>query len=217
MKQISQNEWQRLLYMFISDDEMRPVFCKPFEDGDYVCATDTNVLIRVAKKYIDGDFKTDKKTPDVSRVMPEHSPKYIITDANLKDAFARLGIDYNLMSIDCQECDNEGEVQWHYTDRDGDEHFMSGECPCCHGTEVVRNGSGKMCEIDNECFDARYVLLIYHVISTIGIRHVDVSVDPRRQFLFHVADGVDVVIMPLAIERLKRITYPCAKIKIARL
>lgn len=217
MKQISQNEWRRLLYLFTADNGFRPVLFNPFEEGDYVCATDANVLIRVAKKYIYGDFKTDKRTPDVSRVMPELNPKYIITDANLQDAFVRLGIDYNLMLIDCAECNSEGEVRWHYIDHDGDEHFMYAECPCCQGTKVVQNGSGKMCKIDSECFDARYILLLYHVISTLGIRHVDVTVDPRRQFLFHVAEGVDVVIMPLATEGLKRITYPCAKIKIARL
>lgn len=51
MRQLTPDGWRNLLYLFVADEEtMRPVMMKPFEQGGYVCASDTHVLIRVAKK-----------------------------------------------------------------------------------------------------------------------------------------------------------------------
>ena len=63
MKELTPNEWHKLLNRYVADAEaMRPVMMKPFEQDGYVCASDTHILIRVAKRYITNDYSTDKTT-----------------------------------------------------------------------------------------------------------------------------------------------------------
>lgn len=144
MKELTQAEWRRLLTLFVADTEdMRPVLMKPFEQNGYVCATNSHALIRVAKKFISEDFSTDKLTPDVAGVMPEHNPISAITIDTLRGEFVRQQIDYDLTTADCPDCDDEGEVKWEYTDTDGDKHKMWAECPCCGGTGIIPNGINK--------------------------------------------------------------------------
>ena len=34
---------------------------------------------------------------------------------------------------ECVECEGSGEVEWEYTDQDGEIHFRDSDCPVCHG------------------------------------------------------------------------------------
>ena len=202
MKQISNSEWHRLLNMYVADEEsMRPGLMKPFEQDGYVCSTDTHTLIRVDKKYITDDYTTQLQVPTVSKVIPKPNPTFAITDDGLRKAFSILGINYDTTTVDCPECDDECEVEWEYTDRDGDKHTMWGECPCCNGTGKVPNGADKYCGIGDNTICSYFMLLLYHVMLSLGVKKVKGTFGNRGQILFQIGDGIDVVVMSYILDK----------------
>lgn len=202
MKQISNSEWHRLLNLYVADEEsMRPALMNPFEQDGYVCATDTHTLIRVDKKYITDDYTTQSKVPNVSKVIPVPNPTFAITDNELRKAFSILRIDYDATTVDCPECDDECEVEWEYTDRDGDKHTMYGECPSCNGTGRVPNGADKICEIGDKTICSHFILLLYHVMIALGIGEIKGTFGDKGQILFHVENGIDVVVMSCLLDK----------------
>lgn len=197
MKELTQAEWHRLLTLFVADaEDMRIALMKPFEQDGYVCATNANIILRVDKKFISEDFSTGKQLPDVASVMPEHNPISAITMDTLKGEFVRQQIDYDTTTVDCPYCDDECEVEWEYTDHDGDTHKMWAECPCCGGTGILPNGINKKCQVIGATINAHYMLLIYHVMLALGIDKAELTRGEREQILFHIAEGIDVVVMP---------------------
>ncbi len=202
MRQLTPDGWRNLLYLFVADEEcMRPVMMKPFEQGGYVCASDTHVLIRVAKKYITDDYSTPAKAPDVSRIIPAQPPTSKICASELRKAFTILGMDYDTTTIDCIECDNDCEVEWKYTDRDGDEHTKYAECPCCNGTGRVPNGADKYCEIGSNLVCAYFMLLLYRAMMELKVEEVKVSAGCNRPLKFNIGDGIDIVVMPCILDK----------------
>lgn len=209
MNELNPAQWRKLLRYFVADEEtMRPVMRTPFEQNGYVCASDTRVLIRVAKKYITDDYTTDKKTPDVADVIPPSKPLFAIGIENLRAAFVQRGINYDDLKIPCYHCDDESEVEWEFTDSDGDKHTMWAECPCCGGSGSIPNGTNHYLEIGECTISAYFMLLLYRTMVELGIDKVNVSKGNRQQFLFEIADGIDVLVMPciLANKRVKGIT-----------
>lgn len=202
MRQLTPDGWRNLLYLFVADEEtMRPVMMKPFEQGGYVCASDAHVLIRVAKKYITDDYSTPAKAPDVSRIIPAQPPTSKICANELRKAFTILGMDYDTTTIDCIECDNDCEVEWKYTDRDGDEHTKYAECPCCNGTGRVPNGADKYCEIVSNLVRAYFMLLLYRAMMELKVEEVKVSAGCNRPLKFNIGDGIDIVVMPCILDK----------------
>lgn len=197
MKELTQAEWHRLLTLFVADaEDMRPALMKPFEQDGYVCATNAYIILRVAKRFISEDFSTDKHLPDVASVTPEHNPISAITIDTLRGEFVRQKIDYDTTTADCPDCDDECEVEWEYTDTDGDKHKMWAECPCCGGTGIIPNGINKKCQVIGETIIVHYMLLLYHVMFALGVDKAEITRGKREQILFHIAEGVDVVVMP---------------------
>ena len=202
MRQLSPDGWRNLLNLFVAgEDEKRPVMMKPFEQGEYVCASDTHILIRVAKKYITDDYSTTAKTPDVSRIFSSAPPTLKISVRELRKAFTILGMDYDTTTIDCIECDSDCEVEWKYTDRDGDEHSKWAECPCCNGTGRVPNGADKYCEIDSNLVCAYFMLLLYRAMMELEVDEVKVTTGCNRPIMFNIGDGIDVVVMPCILNK----------------
>lgn len=202
MRQLTPDGWRNLLYLFVAgEEEMRPVFMKPFGRDGYVCASDTHILIRVAKKYITDDYTTTAKTPDVRLIFPAQPPTFKINLRELRKAFTILGMDYDTTTIDCIECDSDCEVEWRYTDRDGDEHTKYAECPCCNGTGQAPNGADRYCEIGSNLVCAHFMLLLYRTMMELEIDEVKVSVGTLSPTMFYLADGIDIVVMPCILNK----------------
>ena len=201
MIQLNSAEWRSLLRKFVADaSELRLVLQVPFEQDGYVCATDTHVLIRVAKRYISDDYLTDRLTPNVAKVMPEYNPRFTISTDNLRGAFIQKNINYDVLTGYCPECNEECEVKWKYTDLDGDEHTMYAECPCCYGTGRIPNGINHYLEVGKCTVNAYFMLLLYHAMMKLGVNNAEVSIDNTRPVLFTLAEGVDIIIMPTNLE-----------------
>lgn len=197
MRKLNSAEWRILLCLFVAGEaEMRPVLMKPFENGCLVCASDSHILLLVDKKYISDDYSTDKKTPDVSNIIPQANPKYRLALFEIKRALNKLNIDYDTTKVECPYCNDECEVEWEYTDFDGDKHTMWAECPCCVGSGYIPNGSHRYCEVLGNYILAYYVVLLYRVMITIGVDSVKITKGGRGQLCFNVADGINVIIMP---------------------
>ena len=216
MQQLNSVEWRRLLRLFVAGaEEMRQVMMKPFEQDGWVCASDSHVLLRVDKSYITDDYSTDKKTPNVDSVIPQYKPQFTVTKTDLITALVKLNIDYNETKVECPYCDEECEVEWEYTDYDGDKHTMWGECPCCSGSGYIRNGINRFCEVNGSHLNAHYVILLYQVMKDLSIDKVAVTVGNMRQLRFKITQGVDLVIMPCNLDN-KR-SKSVASIKIFKL
>lgn len=74
---------------------------------------------------------------------------------------------------------------------------MWAKCPCCHGSGRQPNAIGNTFKVAGMTVNAHYMLLIYHVMLKLGIDSVDVTVGSRLQLLFHIADGVDIIVMTI--------------------
>lgn len=216
MRQLNSAEWRRLLRLFVADaEEMRPVLMTPFEQDGWVCSTDNHVILRVDKKFIKDDYSTTKKTPKVASVMPQYDPEFAITKTDLIQAFVRLHLDYNETEADCPYCDEECEVEWEYTDHDGDKHTMWAECPCCGGSGHLRNGINRYCELNGANLNSHYLILLYHVMTDLAIDRATVTIGSMRQLRFNIAQGVDIVIMPVILKDIR--SKSVASIKITKL
>lgn len=119
----------------------------------------------------------------------------------MRKAFTILGMDYDTTTIDCIECDNDCEVEWKYTDRDGDEHTKYAECPCCNGTGRVPNGADKYCEIVSNLVRAYFMLLLYRAMMELKVEEVKVSAGCNRPLKFNIGDGIDIVVMPCILDK----------------
>lgn len=73
---------------------------------------------------------------------------------------------------------------------------MWAECPCCGGTGIIPNGINKKCQVIGETIIVHYMLLLYHVMFALGVDKAEITRGKREQILFHIAEGVDVVVMP---------------------
>lgn len=201
---MKKKEIEELLESFVSDDERRAKFQRPWRDGDYVFASDTHIMIRV-----DGSM-TDKQYPVSPCKMPfqwEQEPKEYITldafndalnDAPLEDEVEECG-----ENIKCHECQGTGMVYWEY------EHWEKlFDCPVCDGegyierTRWVPTGrkivsSMAYIQVKDKYFRADYIDQIRATMQTIGINQVGVIVlDNNSPAFFRLNNEVEIVLMP---------------------
>ncbi len=143
-------------------------------------------------------------------------------DMRVKIDFADIGAAYDkvekyvettkvtLDEVDeCLDCGGTGEVDWEYTDLDGNTHYMSEECPVCHGEKqvnvVIEKPTGRMLPKPQQIFRLHRVLLdvrnFMYVVTTLrdlGFSQlVWMHEDPKDANLFEVAEGITLMIMPL--------------------
>lgn len=205
MRELMPQQWQTLLNRFAEDLEgFRPAIEKPFEQDGYVCATDTHILIRVERELVGVDYSTPTNAPMVSRVMPEPNPSFIITRDDIFDALIKCGIDnIDRETEDCPHCHGFGDVTWEFYDNYGDRHTMVEDCPCCDGEGEVKNGIDKYIAIKDHVFLAYFLIKIFYVMRELEIEEADVTVSKPQSHLFHLTDGIDILLMPLPEENKK--------------
>lgn len=74
---------------------------------------------------------------------------------------------------------------------------MWAECPCCKGAGVLPNGYNKKYQVVDATVCALSMLPVYRVMSTLGVDTAEITKGDKGQILFHIADGIDVVVMSL--------------------
>lgn len=136
---------KELFGLFVDKDGYRPILNYPYRRDGYVYATDRYKLIRVKEDIVSGDYEvTDKMKLNV----PTDNCDYIISDKDIEKAFSEIPKvkEVEEKEVKCSECDGTGEVDWEYTDKNGNDYEGCFECPVCDGTGYVYSevATGKM-------------------------------------------------------------------------
>ena len=136
-----------------NEQELFELFCDPHSESAFkqkpyyetqckkVFATDGIILIMMNPSMLSESYEKIKK-PVIYKVFSGSMEGYF-TFESLKKVFESFEMEKELVLMEegkeCEECNGLGEVEWEYTDQDGEMHFHYGDCPFC-------NGEGQECE-----------------------------------------------------------------------
>jgi hypothetical protein len=103
----------------------------------------------------------------------------------------------------CEECEGSGDVEWEYTDQDGEIHFLDSDCPVCHGDgmlEEVFKSTGFMVPTDNSfvrigdlTIRGVYAQKLLWVMEFFNVDKV-AFIEQREAIGFDLRNGVQIVI-----------------------
>ena len=136
-----------------NEQELFELFCDPHNDFAFkqkpyyetrrkkVFATNGIILIMMDPCMLSESYEEIEK-PSIYTVFRDSMEGYF-TFESLKKVFESFEMEKELVLMEegkeCEECNGLGEVEWEYTDQDGEMHFHYGDCPFC-------NGEGQECE-----------------------------------------------------------------------
>lgn len=205
---------EALFDLFVGDDKFRPQFHKPFLQDGYVVATNTTILIRVRQELLKGEYTENSHAPTVSKVFTDHNFDKAVTLEKLEAAIAQCPLeDEEILiskAVDCPDCDGDGEVEWEYTDKDFITHREYHECPVCYGSGTLspakyrktgRKVPGYTAPIEVYGLNFRAILLmtLCDAMRLLGLSQAQyIARHIGKANIFRLADGVDVIIMPLS-------------------
>lgn len=202
-----------LFDMFVSDNEYRPQIHKPFLQDGYVNATDANILIRIRRDLLRGEYSSNPKAPTVSKVMTKPNFDKTVTLEKLEAAIAQCpSVDEEVEispAVECPDCDGDGEVEWTYEDKDFYTHTEYYRCPVCNGSGIVkpacRRKTGRKIpeynapiDVYGLSFRAELLLKLCDAMKLIGVTEARyIARYEGAANIFRLLDGVDIVLMPL--------------------
>ena len=186
---------------------------KPFMSKrlNMVCATDGHYLLMVDPKLVRGKYdEIDCINPDIIRMKNNNT---IVTIADIEAAYNCFKLEPEMVigegeEVECSACEGDGEVQWEFTDPDGNTHYMDHECPVCGGTgkvpEQKKIPTGRMLapedallEIDGVKFSAYYLMTAIEAVRMLGCKQLRHTVAYENSAnIFEVQDGIRLLIMP---------------------
>ena len=176
-------------------------------------ASDTHFVLIVKKSLVRGRFKKYSYGSKIK--IPQADMRVKIDFADIGAAYDKVEkyVETTKVTLDevdeCLDCGGTGEVDWEYTDLDGNTHYMSEECPVCHGEKkvnvVIEKPTGRMLPKPQQVFRLHRVLFdvrsFMHVVTTLRdlgfIQLVWVHEDPNDANLFEVAEGITLLMMPM--------------------
>ena len=150
-----------------NEQELFELFCDPHNDFAFkqkpyyetrrkkVFATNGIILIMMDPCMLSESYEEIEK-PSIYTVFRDSMEGYF-TFESLKKVFESFEMEKELVLMEegkeCEECHGLGEVEWEYTDKDGEMHFHYGDCPFCNGEgqecEDVFESTGFMIPTDN--------------------------------------------------------------------
>ena len=144
-----------------NEQELFELFCDPHSESAFkqkpyyetrrkkVFATDGRILIMMNPSMLPESYEEIEK-PVIYTVFRGFMEGYF-TFESLKKTLESFGMEEEQVIIEkggeCEECGGSGEVEWEYTDLDGESHFHDDDCPVCNGdgtTEGVFKNTGFM-------------------------------------------------------------------------
>lgn len=184
--------------LFVSEDNRREQFKKPFLSDGYIYATDFHTLIRVSEK--DCDFTVDlnnNPTLNAGRITPASN---VSIPLNIDIDFNKYKTEDALIEVDCETCNGEGEVEWEYERWTKEE-----ECPNCDGRGYfdkidpsAAKTFGKVeVKIDRCFFNMEYIQRLVQIKELLDEEIVLINKShPAQPNLFKVGK-CEVLIMPI--------------------
>lgn len=200
-----------LLQMFVSTDEDRAKFMKPWRERNQVFATETHILIRVNGYLTTADYP-QYNSDNTNKLFPTGTPNGILTALTLENAISYAPLIDEMITVgedvECRECDGTGSVDWEY--RHWIEPF---DCPVC-------NGSGYMSRVKSEpsgrkvinpeatvrlgllSFRASFLKLLLEAMRYCDCAECTVTFGgSTAATLFNLTDEIDIIIMPVYTEK----------------
>lgn len=213
---IVQFDEAKLLSLFYDPETIHTPLVAPFVHGNYVCATETHVMIKMEKDQLGGDYETRPGTPNIDRIMPKQTCEVIYLRSELEKAYQPLCTEDEQVEIatavKCEECNGLGYVEWkYYSDRLRKYFYGQHECPCCDGDgELVAakyHNTGKklppynaVIKIKGVPFQAWIIGTLLDAMDILGIDRITLAHSEKgRPNLFILAAGIEVVAMPMYI------------------
>lgn len=149
-----------------NEQELFELFCDPHSESAFkqkpyyetrckkVFATNGIILIMMDPSMLSESYDEIEK-PSIYTVFRDSMEGYF-TFESLKKVFESFEMEKQLVLMEegqeCEECNGLGEVEWEYTDKDGEMHFHYGDCPFCNGegkAEDVFGSTGFMIPTDD--------------------------------------------------------------------
>lgn len=131
------NNEQELFELFCDPDSIPLFKQKPYYETrrKKVFATDGRILIMMNPSILSESYEEVEK-PFIYTVFRDFMEGYF-TFESLKKVLASFEMEEERVIIEkggeCEECEGSGEVEWEYTDLDGEIHFHDNDCPICDG------------------------------------------------------------------------------------
>ncbi len=145
------NNEQELFELFCDPHTSFAETHKPYYEPQHkkVFSTDGYIVIFINPNMLLGSYE-ESEFPSI-RKMALTSAEGYFTVESLKKTLESFGMEEEQVIIEkggeCEECGGSGEVEWEYTDLDGESHFHDDDCPVCNGdgtTEGVFKNTGFM-------------------------------------------------------------------------
>lgn len=137
------NNEQELFELFCDPDNIVLFKQKPYYETQRkkVFATNGLILIMMNPSMLSESYEEIEK-PSIYTVFRDSMEGYF-TFESLKKVFESFEREEELALMEegreCEECNGLGEVEWEYTDRDGEMHFHYADCPVCDGEGATKD------------------------------------------------------------------------------
>lgn len=131
------NNEQELFELFCDPDGMPLFIQKPYYETQCkkVYATDGRILIMMDPSMLSESYE-EIEEPAIYKVFHDSVDGYFTLE-DLKKVLASFEMEEERELMEkgreCEECNGLGEVEWEYTDKDGEMHFHYADCPFCDG------------------------------------------------------------------------------------
>ena len=203
--------------MFVSEDNLRPKFLKPFFINDLAIATNAHALI-----FFDKTLCEEKLTPYIDKpesilsVIPnERNENFSIPIETIKAAIAKCPLidEIKEEKITCDACDGEGTVEYEF-DYGYKSYELEGDCPVCNGEgstgKDIPTGNRVVdmftpIKIKNSCFSAFYLNKLVQVAKILNKDSIVLTLmtGKNNTTIFKI-DNVEIILMPLMFEGVKK-------------
>jgi len=191
------NKYDKILYQFVSDDELRPVLQTPCLNGDYIIATNGRIGIKIPKNLTKNYYKTIKGYPDLQAVIDNLLLKYScnsyikLSEINkVFESFKKVD-DFG----NCDVCNGKGIHKCSC----GDVH----NCWECNGTGEGKFKIGTRFDYEEKIkigkcyFMAKTFNILLQVFKTANQNNIDVLSNAKETAsIFKLDNGIELVICP---------------------
>lgn len=201
------------LQMFCDDDSFRETNRQPIindKDNGRVMASEGHIMALVDPKLLRCKYKhMEQRMPNFDYERKDFA--VYVDFANFDKAYNQFALIPEKVTKDgkpkeCPECDGRGEVEYEYTDSDGNTHYRYYDCPICDGTgerddyELVETGrmilpNNCTFQLGDQIIDAYYMTRIVTALRLMGFERMTWKSKQNGANIFEVCDGFIVLIM----------------------
>lgn len=181
---------------------------KPFRFGNYIYATNGNILVRFPKDRI-VNYHTFEKNDMVFNLQEVFQSRNIYRNysTKIKQSIDMTTFDEAYITTVCPDCRGDGVVEFSFEDSKGIKHYRDSGCPICDTKGEVINDKNATYKVFHSIYPC---MLCYSYFDAILIGYIAVIAEMLQQEYFqlvykdnnssgHVflAGDVEILLMPL--------------------